>query len=521
MASAMHEPRKPYILDRILAPVTFGTGPVDRLVRFFSQDVWRVEPEQLPPVRRTLNRMARILFLAYRGFVGDRAMARASGLTYITALSIIPLLAMAFSVLQGFGVYRKLIDEQLDPYLDRLVGPLSFDPVTGAAAGNDLRLAIHDGLQGIEAMDLGSLGSIGLLIVMWAAIRLLGSVEGAFNDIWGVRKSRSLVRKISDYLTIAIVVPVFLVVAIGATTKWMRDSADAAAAQESVLVAPADPARSGAEAPAHAEGFGQPPLVTHGLPMLAAWIVLTFIYLALPNTRTRFLSSAIGGLVAGTLWYVALVAHLTLQVGVANFNALYAGFAAIPVFLVWVQVSWVIVLLGAEVAFAHEHEPAYRGMASYRSLGHGAKEVLALRAMVRITHDFLSGAGRHTTAAVAAELSVPPGAVEEVLRTLESSELVASTQKEGDRGAVFVLGRDPEQVTVKMILDALKRESGEEALPARDAADEEVDRLLARMEEEQDGSAYNLSLREIVRRAERRALDASAAVAKEPGVQPS
>jgi membrane protein len=487
------EPRKEWMIDRILAPVTFGSGPVGRVVRFFVRDIWRVETERLPLVQRALFRVARIAFLTFRGVTGDRVFSRASALTYITALSIIPMLALAFSALKGLGVYASLVDKRITPFLNDNLGGAPSDP--GASA---LRGPIDAVLAQIEAMEFRSLGLIGLLVVVWATLRLLGSVEGAFNEIWGVQKSRSLVRRVSDYLTIVVVTPILLALTTLAQVEEVLSGLGKIAGVGPVLDA----------------------LSTLG-PVIGAWLALTFIYLALPNTRTRLVSSMIGGLVAGALWIAALQAHVYLQVGVANYSAFYAGFAAIPVFLVWIQASWVIVLLGAEIAFAHENEPAYRGLASHRTLGQSAREQLALRALTRVTHAFLTGSDRRATANIAAELGVSPRSVDEVLRTLEVADLVICTEDSEESGDVFVLARDPEHITVKDVQDALRASDQDENVVAHTAADEEVDRLLGKMDEELTGSAYNLNLRELARRAERRDSETRAATIEEPGVQPS
>jgi membrane protein len=482
------EPRKEWMIDRILAPVTFGAGPVGRVVRFFVRDVWRVETERLPLVQRAFFRVCRIGFLTWRGITGDRVFSRASALTYITALSIIPMLALAFSALKGLGIYSNLVQERIEPFLDKNLG------VPGTEGVSALREPIDQILLRIDAMEFRSLGLIGLLIVVWATMRLLGSVEGAFNEIWGVKKSRSIVRRLSDYLTIVIVTPILLALTTLGQVKQVMATVDR-------YVGPIIDA-----------------LMTLA-PVLGGWLALTFIYLALPNTRTRFLSSLIGGFVAGVLWVLALQVHVWMQLGVASYSAFYAGFAAIPVFLVWVQISWVIVLLGAEIAFAHEHEPAYRGLASHNVLGQSSRETLALRALVRITHAFLSADSRRTTASIAAELGVSPRSVEEVLRTLEGAQLVVCTEDVEESGDVFVLSRDPGRITIKMVQDALRAVDTGESIAPRGMADEEVDRLLAKMGDEAAGSAYNLNLRELVERAERRGANAGAAVATDPGVQ--
>lgn len=491
----MAEPAKQWILDRLLAPVTFGTGPVERVRRFFALDVWRVHPQELGLFQQAFYRTCRVLYLTWRGFIGDKVRSRASALTYITALSLVPLLAVGFSVLKGLGFYQTLLDENINPFLDRLLGPVPA-PGTGGDAG--LREALNEVLALVTSTDVKGLGAVGLLIVLWAVMRLLGSVEGAFNDIWGLRQSRSILRKLSDYLTIVIVAPVFLVLAIAFRTSIERmfDVPESMATLLDVTLRAALP--------------------------LGACATFTCVYLVLPNTRARFVSALLGGGVAGVLWLLALLFYVQFQVGVARYNAIYAGFAALPVFLVWVQLSWVIVLLGAELAFAHEYEPEYRGLATYQALGHGAMERLALGTMTRIAADFLAGEGPRNSGALAAELGITPQPVEELLETLAGANLlVAVAEAPGSRGSGYVLARDPGSITLKSVLDALKDGEGDLDVRADTAADVEVERLLKKIDAEFEGSAFNLNLRELALRSEQSRLAREPSGAQQAEVQAS
>jgi membrane protein len=490
--------KKPWLLDYLLAPVNPGKGPIHRVQRFFARDVWRVRPENLPALPRALYRTARVVFLTVRGFGADGCAGRAQALTYITALSIIPMLALAFSVLKGFGLYESLVDEKIDPYLDRVLGPLAVQP--NGQGGGELRVALDEILTRVETTDFSGLGFIGLVIVLWAAMRLLGSVEAAFNRIWGIARMRSLVRRAADYLAIVIAAPIFLVVAIGLATAAQGRAGD---------------------------GFLQGRLGLDALiafllrsaPLLGGWALFTFVYLVMPNARARIASVVLGGFIANLLWQAALYAHVRFQIGVAKYNEFYAGFAAIPVFLVWIQVSWVIVLLGAEIAFAHEHEPAYRSLQSQRELRPGARELLALRATLRIAKGFLSAAGRPSVTAMATELGVAPGEVQGVLRELEQAGLLVAAEEREDEGPVFVLARDPQTITLVEIAEAV-RGKRRDALPARAPGDATLDRLVEKLDHESAGSAHNIDLVELVRRAERDA-KAEAKGAEQPGVQPS
>ena len=159
-------------------------------------------------LRRQAYRAARIAYLTARGFRDHRASTRASGLTYVTVLSIVPLLAMGFSVAKGFRAYDRLRADVVEPFLDRTFGAGSPD-----GTGSELRSAIDEVFGFVERTDFGSLGAIGLLVLVWTVIKLLSAVEHTLNDIWGVKRARTLARKFADYLSLVIVVPLLLVMA--------------------------------------------------------------------------------------------------------------------------------------------------------------------------------------------------------------------------------------------------------------------------------------------------------------------
>jgi membrane protein len=471
--------------------------------------VWVIDIEGLTWWKRRTYRMARILFLAARSFHGDHCLVQASALTYVTVLSLVPLLAFAFAMLKGLGFYQELRTQYIDPYLDQLlqasastapVAPTGEQAVATVHGASELRDGIGQVLDLVEKTDLKGLGFLGLLVLLFAVHRLLGSIEGSFNEIWGVRKSRSWVRKLSDYLTMVIVTPLFLVIAIGVTTALKSHGVVTFLREQMAL------------------GF-----LIEGLikctPVFIGWAVFTLVYLVLPNRRGKLSSCALGGFVGGVLWQIALEIQIQLQVGIANYNAIYASFAALPVFLVWVQTSWVIVLLGAELAFAHESEPDFRGIATYEAHDHAFKEQIALRALTRVSAAFLANETPPSSASIAAQLSISPREVQEVLDDLLRGRLLAATESGGESG--FLPARDPNKITVVDVLQTMRGKGFDTTNNARGELDTNVDRLLTQLDTEARGSAYNRNLRDLVEEARRHEAVEAAGAAARASVQPS
>ena len=475
----MNAPAKIWIVEQLATSTLIADTPLGRLWRFVSRDIWRAEVERMGPMKRAFFRVCRIAFLTVRSFAGDRCVIRASALTYTTVLSLVPLLAFSFAILKGLGFYEDLRRNRIDPYLDELFGRS-----TGAAGGAQLRDGFDHVLNLVDRTNVQGLGAIGLGVLLLAALRLLSSVEASFNEIWGVRKSRSWVRQLSDYLTIVIVTPIFLVIAIGVTT----------AAQNAGVVDFVENRLS--------LGFALRGLIKLA-PILIGWGAFTILYLVMPNRRTRLSSAALGGLVAGLAWQVALVVHIAFQVGVANYNAIYAGFAAFPIFLVWVQLSWLIVLFGAELAFAHENEREYHGFASYEHHAHAFREHLALRALTRICAAFLDGERPRTAASIAAGLGVSPREIDELLQDLVRGGLVAQVELGAGAGPGYMPARDPGRIAVVDVLEVLRGEGVDGEVVAQDELDRAVDRAMKKLDEEARSSAHNRSMREWVEDARR------------------
>ena len=447
------------------------------LRRFLTRDLWARELTTLPTMRRTLYASARVLQLTCVNFWKDRCTWRASALTYISVLSLVPLLALAFSVAKGMGAYETLLEQTIVPFLDS-----TFGEVAGAADGGEetpvpqVRQAIDTVLGFVQSTNVSRLGIFGFLIVFWTVIRLLSSIEHAFNDIWGVQRSRSLPRKLADYFSTVVLVPLLLVVGTGVLGVVRTEMIDG-------------------------PWSSSPGLALAG-SLAIVWAAFTVAYLFMPNTSVRFSSALLGGVVGGTMWQLFQVVHLKLQVGVANYNAIYSTFAALPIFLVWVQSSWMTVLLGAEAAAAHQNEERHGQLVLSRDYDLALKEVVALRLAVRVTRAFLAAAPPCTVASLADDLACPERVVGEVARSLEHAHVLAQLDV-GDDELCYVLAADPSTIHLQDVLDALKGDSILDATRAAflavDEEDAEVDAAFERFRAARDGDDSNLSLSDLAR----------------------
>jgi membrane protein len=447
-----------------------GDHLVDRVRTYLSSELWGERAGE-PTHGRPLRRLLRIAYSTWRGFVDHQLGSRAAALTYYTVLSIVPFLAFAFAVLKGFGAYRLLMDGTVRPWLSDTFG-----------ANPALLDAIGRVLDFVDSTDVSKLGVLGLLTLVYTSVSLVSSVEVSLNQIWGAKTSRPFVRQVTDYIALLVITPILVLVAATFTT----------AAQSSWVV----------EFVRDALRLG--PVIDVLLrltPIAVVFVALFAMYIILPNVRSRASSSAVGAGVAAVLWQGALVLHVQSQRGVASYNALYSVLGAIPIFLVWTYVSWLVVLCGAELAANHQNERAMQQRVLAHRADQALKEMLAVACGAQVARDFLLGRPPRTAAEIAERLAVPPPLVDDILDALARSGLVARTL--AGREIRWLPARDPSAVRANDLREAVRRDP--RADPIRESVEraisEPVATVLAGLDEEVRRSPMNPALRELALRA--------------------
>ncbi|GEJ58921.1 YihY/virulence factor BrkB family protein [Anaeromyxobacter diazotrophicus] len=476
-------------MRRANAPSAPGQPWRERLRDFFAEEIWAVRVADLKRGQALLYRASRVGYSTVRGFFVSRLTVRAAALTYYSVLSVVPFLAFAFALLKGFGAYASFIETTVRPYLHQTFG------------GNPALLgSLERILQFVDHTNVSTLGALGLVILVYTCVSLLSSVEDTLNEIWGATTRRSFLRQVTDYVTLLVTTPL-LVVAAGAVATaaqssrfvlFLRDALDLGGVIDFLLQ----------------------------FTSLAVVAVAFFvIYIILPNVRIRPLSAALGAAVAAVLWQLALVLYVRLQVGVSSYNALYSVLSAIPIFLVWTYVSWVVVLVGAQVAASHQNERLVRQRFRARHADQELRETLAVVVAAHVARDFLSGAPASEPAALAELVHVPALTVQEILDALVRAGLLA--QAASGRGVRYLPTRDLDRIRVSDVRDALRREAQAERVRA------EVERhlepglrqVLDAAEEERRGSPLNVTLRELAGRVGGAGVPEPAAAAR-PGAAP-
>ena len=422
--------------------------------------LWQSDIHSLPKPKAALLIAVRIIIRLVLDFMQGQLTLRAMSLVYTTLLSLVPLLALSFSVLKAFGIHN-----QLEPLLLNFLEPFG-------EKGTELALQI---VQFVENVGVGVLGSLGLLLLLYTVVSLIQKVEASLNFIWHVTSLRSLSQRLSGYLSVVMIGPLFIVTALGITGSVMSTSL----VQQIVAIEP----------------FGS---VVIGLSKLVPYLLVigafTATYILIPNTNVKFKSALLGGIFAGILWESVGWGFASFIVGSTKYAAIYSGFAIIILFLIWLYLNWLVLLLGASIAFYHQN-PAYQVSGDvHKSIGSHAREALALEIMRLVGSAYLNGSKEWTLDKLVEHVSLPMEIVNVVLDKLLSRHLLIYTDEDSP---YFVPGRDLQNIPVKEVLDVIHGD-----LESHDAygsyVDEDIITLLKELDALSGEHLANKSIRDLV-----------------------
>jgi membrane protein len=410
-----------------------------RIHRYFERDIWqrRTNDGRLAALARSA---LQVIVVVAQGIERDQILMRATALTYFAMLALIPILALAIGLVGAFGVSDDLA---------RAV-------VEKVAAGSPE--AGQYILDLVKKVNFGSFGAVGGISLFVTTVLGLGTVERSFNKIWGIERERSLMRRFADYLAVLVVAPLLFTAAVSIATSLRSETI-----LQQVLAHPA-------LAQAHQLGLRQTPTV---LLLLG----FAFLYWFLPNTRVRIGPALLGGAVAAVLFGLAQALYIGFNVGVARSSAIFGSFAALPLLLVWLYVSWIVVLLGCEVAFAAQNLHSFLLARVGEEPRPAAREAIGIAVAARVARAFRADGGI-TDEVLAGELDVPVRTVRAILGDLEAGGIVSVRGADG-RDA-YQLGRAAEAISIAQVLEALR--GGSAPLGRESPADHSVRALVADVE---------------------------------------
>jgi membrane protein len=403
-----------------------------KLLKFIQDDIWLLHEQDLPYVHEKIIKYLKIVILSLQSFGLDLCQLRASALTLYSILSIVPVIAMLFGIAKGFGFETMLEQELLQrvPNQDALVTQLI------GFAKNLLENTKGEVVAGI-----------GIVVLFWTIISLIGNIEASFNYIWKIGKSRSLGRKFSDYLSLMLLAPVLLIAASSITVL--------VSTQITWFI-------TVIQLPAFATW-----LVVKALslsPVLLMIVLFSFTFIFMPNHKINFRAGILAGVVTGLSYQLLQWAYISLQIGASSYNAIYGSFAALPLFVVWLQSCWMIVLFGCEMAFFTQNYQTYRNHNRFANLSFALKKLVALQIMHLIVKNFSQLHAPLSAADIAGKLAVPIAIVQDVLAKLVRSHLLAELKEPDDSDEVYLPAVDIHILTISYVINALEQ-CGQNQLP--------------------------------------------------------
>ncbi len=412
-------------------------------------------------LRRRLVLTLRTVYAVGRDLGEGQLTLRAMSLVYTTLLSLVPLLALAFSVLKGFGVHN-----QVRPALLALFAPLG-----------EKGVEITEQVIGfVNNIKVGVLGALGLGLLVYTVIALLQKIEHAFNFVWRVKSARPLAQRFSQYLSVLMIGPLLIFSAVGITAAFFGSSA----MQALLAIEPLGTLVK---------------FVVTLLPFLFVIAAFGFVYVLMPNTRVHVISALVGATVAGILWQMLGWGFAAFIAASTKYTAIYAGFAIVIFSMIWLYLNWLIVLIGASIACYHQYPALLVTPRREFRLSNRVKEKIALLIATLIGRNYYTNAPAWTLEALAGRLGVPVMSVEIVLMAMQRAGYITET---ADDPPLYLPARSFETIRVKQLLDTLRSAEEDPSLSAEILPHEaEVERLLARLDEAVDAALRGSSLREL------------------------
>ncbi len=388
-----------------------------KAVKYLTEDIWRIQKFELSRPHVLIINTVRILYLAIKGFIYDKCQQKASALTFYSLMSVVPMVALLYGIALGFG-----FDETLKSELtNKMVGQEEV-----------LNYILLLAEKYVKSTKSGLIIGVGLIILFWSVMQVLGNIEQSFNDIWEVKSSRNFARKFTDYIALMIVAFLFLV-------------------SSSSMIVFVSAKFNDYEALSY---VGK--MLSMLLPYVLICFAFTMLILIMPNTKVNFVSALVGGVVAGVLFQVLQYYFINFMVGVSRYNAIYGSFAALPLFLFWMQASWLIVMFGAEISFAVQNVNSFEFEADTKNVSLEYKRIVALMVCYEVIKRFEKGEEPLNSLKLSMALKFPIRLINEILYDLVRCKVLIEVTIESSGITSYNPALDINQLTISKILDMLE-----------------------------------------------------------------
>ena len=389
-----------------------------RTIRFVTYDIWRITENEVSGLKEIYINIIKTVILAVRGFQSENLQTKASALTYSTLLSIVPLLAVLLGIAKGFG-FQGTVRQELFDYFP----------------GHEMEL--NKAFEFVESYLAQAQGGViigvGLILLFYTVINLISSVEDTFNDIWQIQKSRPWYRKISDYLALFLVLPVLMTASSGLSI-FMSTLQNSFLGQYLFFTPLME-------------------LFLHIAPYIITTLAFTGLYVSLPNTKVRFVNGLVAGFIAGCAFQLFQFIYISGQIWVSKYNAIYGSFAALPLLLLWLQLSWLICLFGAELSYASQNVKKFSFERDSKSISRRYKDFLTLLIASLIIKRFVKGEKPYTADELSDAYRIPIRITTQILYLLtELNIIIEVNYGNDDRVAYYQPAIDVNKITVSYLL---------------------------------------------------------------------
>jgi membrane protein len=390
---------------------------------FLFVDIWQISHQGLTPVRSFFYKQIKIFLVTIRGFMENKVSLQASALTYYSIMSIVPLVAMIFGIAKGFGLDKLLQNE-----------------LTSKFSGQQevLNWIISFANSMLERTKGGIIAGVGLALLFWSVMNVLSNIESAFNNIWQVKKGRTLFRKFSDYLAIMLIAPVFIIASSSATI-YITTQITTIVKSIALL------------------GFFSPVIrvFINMIPYVLIWIVFSIIYILMPNTKVKIGPAVISGILAGTIFQIVQWIYVKFQISVSSYNAIYGSFAAIPLFMIWMQTAWLIVLFGAELSYASQNFAKYEYENEATQISPRYRKALSLLICSFIIKKFSNSEHAPGIDEISEKLQMPSRIVRTISNNLVDAGLISQVYRSDSLDVHYQPACDIGLLTIKAVLDRI------------------------------------------------------------------
>ncbi|MBQ8502180.1 MAG: YihY/virulence factor BrkB family protein [Bacteroides sp.] len=397
------------------------------LWKFLTYDIWRITEDEVTKTTFSLYTVIKTCYLCISRFAQDRIVVKASALTYSTLLAIVPMLAILFAVARGFG-FDHLMEQQ----------------VTEGLGGQTE--AVNYILQFVNSYltetKNGIFIGVGLIMLLWTVLNLINNMELIFNSIWQVKKGRSMYRKVTDYFSLLLLMPILIVVS-GGLSIFMTTMVKHI--ESFTLLAP----------------VGK--FLIRLIPFVLTWCMFTGLYVFMPNTKVKLKHALIAGILAGSAYQGFQILYISGQVWVARYNAIYGSFAALPMLLLWLQISWTICLFGATLTYAGQNLRNYSFDKDTRNISRRYRDFVAVLIMSLVAKRFQKNQPPYSAEAISEECQIPIRLTHQVISLLQDVNLLHEVTTDAKSEEIaYQPSIDLAQLSVGLLLDRLDTYGSEE-----------------------------------------------------------